>query len=559
MVLAATTRTPAPEIRARSLVEMFDAAVARYADRPAINFLGQRWSFGQLGEAVARAARGLQDLGVGKGARVGLCLPNTPYSVILFFATLRAGGIVVNYNPLYVERELRHQIVDSGTTIMAVPDLRMICGKVEAVARDAGLRRIIVCPMGTVMPPVKRVLFTVLKRREIAPVSQGDLCLSYAKLTARSDAPDPVAISPREDVAVLQYTGGTTGTPKGAMLTHANLTANLWQMLDCLSDVRRGEERVLGVLPMFHVFAMTCVLNLAIETGAEMVLLPRFDLKQLLRTIAREKPTLFPAVPTIYTAINVASRRTKLDLRSIRLCVCGGAPLPVDVRAKFQELTGCKLVEGYGLSEASPIVSCNPPSGLIKDGSIGLPMAGTTVELRDPADPSRLVNPGEAGEVCVRGPQVMLGYWNKPEETASVFVDGALRTGDIGRIDEDGYIFILDRIKDVILCGGYNVYPRIVEEALYQHPAIAEAMVVGVPDAYRGQAPKAFVTLRDGQKATPEELRAFLAGYVSRIELPREVVIRRTLPKTMIGKLSKKDLLAEEAEAARPGPAGNRS
>ncbi len=501
----------------------------------------------------------MQDLGVGKGVRVGLCLPNTPYSVIMFFATLRAGGIVVNYNPLYVERELRHQIVDSGTTIMVVPDLRMICGKVEAAARETGLRRIIVCPMGAVMPAVKRVLFTVLKRREIAPVAQGGLHMSYAALTARADPPGPVAIAPSEDVAVLQYTGGTTGTPKGAMLTHANLTANVRQMIECMTSLRRGEERVLGVLPMFHVFAMTCVLNLAIEIGAEMLLLPRFELKQLLRTIAREKPTLFPAVPTIYTAINAASAKAKLDLRSIRLCVCGGAPLPVDVRAKFQELTGCKLVEGYGLSEASPIVSCNPPDGLIKDGSIGIPMAGTTVELRDPTDPARLVNPGDAGEVCVRGPQVMRGYWNNPGETASVFIDGALRTGDIGRIDEDGYIFMLDRIKDVILCGGYNVYPRVVEEALYQHPAVAEAVVVGIPDAYRGQAPKAFVTLRSGHAATPDELKTFLAGYVSRIELPCEVVIREMLPKTMIGKLSKKDLLAEEAASSSPGPARNRS
>ncbi len=559
MVLAATTSKPGPEIEARSLVEMFETAVARYGDRPALDFLGQRWTFRQLGDAVCRATRGLQDLGVRKGVRVGLCLPNTPYSVILFFATLRAGGIVVNYNPLYVERELQHQIADSGTSIMAVPDLRVICGKVEAVARQTNLRKIIVCPMSAAMPVVKRVLFSVLKRREIVPVTPGELHLSYAALTGAAAPPDPVAIAPNEDLAVLQYTGGTTGTPKAAMLTHANLTANVRQMLDCMASVRRGEERVLGVLPLFHVFAMTCVLNFAIEIGAEIILLPRFELKQLLRTIARQKPTLFPAVPTIYTAINVAAGKAKFDLRSIRMCISGGAPLPVDVRAKFQELTGCKLVEGYGLSEASPIVSCNPPDGVIKDGSIGIPMAGTTVELRDPLNPTRLVNPGEAGEVCVRGPQVMRGYWNKLDETASVFIDGALRTGDIGRIDEDGYIFILDRIKDVILCGGYNVYPRVVEEALYQHPAVAEAVVVGIPDAYRGQVPKAFVTLRGGQTATPAELKSFLTAYVSPIELPREVVIRQTLPKTMVGKLSRKDLLAEEAASRAPELARNRS
>ncbi|MBV9654273.1 MAG: long-chain fatty acid--CoA ligase, partial [Acetobacteraceae bacterium] len=529
---------------------MFETAVTRYGNRSAINFLGRRWLFRELGEAVERAARGLQDLGVTKGVRVGLCLPNTPYSVILFFATLRAGGTVVNFNPLYVERELRHQVEDSGTSIMAVPDLHAICGKVEAIARDTGLRKIIVCPIGAAMPPAKRLLFSVLKRRDVVPVRNSGLHVSYARLTARPVAPDPVTVAPATDVAVLQYTGGTTGTPKGAMLTHANLTANVWQMTQVLPSIRRGEERMLGVLPLFHVFAMTVVLNLAIETGAEMLLLPRFELKQLLRTIERQKPTLFPAVPTIYTAINMAAAKARLDLRSIRLCISGGAPLPVDVRHRFQTLTGCKLVEGYGLSEASPVVSCNPIEGVAKDGSIGIPVPGTVVELRDPLDPSRLVAPGQPGELCVRGPQVMRGYWNKPDDTADVFTEGALRTGDIARIDEDGYIFILDRIKDVILCGGYNVYPRNVEEALYQHGAIAEAMVVGVPDAYRGQAPKAFVTLRDGHATTPEELKAFLGDYLSRIELPREVVIRRSLPKTLVGKLSKKDLLAEEEAAS---------
>lgn len=538
----------------RSMVEMFETSVARHADRPAIDFLGRKWSFHALGEAVDKAARGLRALGVGKGVRVGLCLPNTPYSVVMFFATLKAGGIVVNFNPLYVERELRHQIQDSGTTIMVVPDLQMICAKVEALAAETGLRKLIVCPMGAAMPTVKRVLFTVLKRREIASPRTGGLHVAYEELIASGSPLIRVAVEPAKDIAVLQYTGGTTGVPKGAMLTHGNLTANVAQMLACLTSLRRGEEKILGVLPLFHVFAMTVVLNLAIEIGGEMILLPRFDLKQLLKTITRTRPTLFPAVPTIYTAINLASDKTKLDLRSIRLCVSGGAPLPGDVREKFEAITGCHLVEGYGLSEASPIVSCNPPDGVVKDGTIGIPMIGTTIELRDPLKPERLVEPGEPGEICVSGPQVMRGYWNKPDETAAAFAGGMLRTGDMGRIDEDGYVTVVDRIKDVILCGGYNVYPRVIEEALYQHPAVAEAVVVGVPDAYRGQAPKAFVTLRPGKRATPEELRTFLGTHVSRIELPREVAIRDSLPKTMVGKLSKKELVEEELAAVRPDP-----
>ena len=548
--MAKSSREDVPVAR-RSLTDLFDGAVARYGGHPAIDFLGRKWTFRQLGDEVERAARGLRARGVGPGVRVGLCLPNTPYSVVLFFAVLKAGGIVVNFNPLYVERELRHQVSDSGTTVMAVPDLKMIHDKVASIAAESGLRTLIVCPMGAAMPAVTRILFGVLKRREIAHPQPDALHVAYADLLTASGPPVvPGAISPETEIAVLQYTGGTTGVPKGAMLTHGNLTANVEQMLACLSSVRPGEERILGVLPLFHVFAMTCVLNFAIAAGSEMILLPRFELKQLLKTIARTKPTLFPAVPTIYTAINLAAAKTRLDLRSIRLCVSGGAPLPADVRRTFEALTGCRLVEGYGLSEASPIVSCNPTDGAVKDGSIGLPVIGTAVELRDPLRPEHLVKDGEPGEICVRGPQVMQGYWNKPAETAAVFVGEWLRTGDMGRIDDDGYIYVVDRIKDVILCGGFNVYPRTIEDALYHHPAIAEAVVVGIPDSYRGQTPKAFVTLRDGAAATPAELLEFLGGYISRIEMPREIEIRDHLPKTMIGKLSKKELVAEEESRA---------
>lgn len=533
-------------IELRSLPAMFDDSVARFASRPAIDFLGRRWTFGQLGDLVSRAARGLQDLGVGKGVQVGLCLPNTPYSVIFYYAALKAGGTVVNFNPLYVERELKQQIADSGTTVMVVPDLAMICRKVDAVAAETGLRKVIICPMAAILPPAKAALFTLLKRKERARFVPDALHVPYMQVIARREPPSPVQVSPQEDVAVLQYTGGTTGTPKGAMLSHANLTANTRQMIAHMPSLSASQERVLGVLPLFHVFAMTSVLNYAIETGSEMVLLPRFELKQVLRTIERHKITIFPAVPTIYGAINAASGRSRRNLTSIKLCICGGAPLPAETRVRFEALTGCKLVEGYGLSEASPVVACNPPDGRVKDGSVGVPVLGTRIEIRDPVDPSRILGPHEKGEVCVRGPQVMLGYRGRPADTKAVFVDGALRTGDIGYLDEEGYLFLVDRIKDVILCGGYNVYPRVLEEALYQHPAVAEAVVVGVPDVYRGQAPKAFVTLRQGKQATPDELREFLTGYVSKIELPREVEIRAVLPKTMVGKLSKKELLDEE-------------
>ncbi len=527
--------------------DLLTDAVARFGTRPALEFLGRRWSYAALGALVSRATRGLQDLGVGKGTMIGLCLPNTPYSVIFYYAALNAGATVVNYNPLYVERELTHQIKDSGTTIMVVLDVEAVYRKVANVAGAAGLEKLIVCPMTGILPSVKAALFRVARRRELARFAPDARHVGFAAVIANRAPPAPVAIEPASDIAVLQYTGGTTGVPKGAMLTHANLTANCRQAIAHWDGARPGREVVLAVLPLFHVFAMTSVMNYAIATGAELVLLPRFDLAQVIATIERRKVTIFNAVPTIYGAINAEAAKRKLDLGSIRLSVSGGAPLPNEVRVAFTALTGCFLVEGYGLTEASPTVTCNPPDGEVKGGSVGTPVLGTTVEIRDPLHPKRRLPAGEKGEVCVRGPQVMAGYWQRPADTNAVFVDGALRTGDIGYLDPDGYLFLVDRIKDVIICSGFNVYPRVLEEALYQHPAVHEAVVIGVPDAYRGQAPKAFVTLRPGAAVTGEELRAFLADHVSKIEIPRSVEIRDSLPKTIIGKLSKKELVAEES------------
>ena len=525
------------------------AAVAQWANRPAMDFLGRTWSYGQLGDLVERATRGLQDRGVGPGTKVGLCLPNTPYYIVFYYAVLRAGATVVNFNPLYVERELAHQITDSETTIMVVVDVEAIYRKVANVAAGSGLKRLIVCPMAAILPFTKSILFKLFKRRDVAAMPADELHVSFAGLTRNRAPSTPVPVRP-DDLAVLQYTGGTTGVPKGAMLSHANLAANCRQVCAHWAGGQMGHERVLAVLPFFHVFAMSSVLNYGIAMAAEIVMLPRFELSAMLKTIARCRITIVNAVPTIYTAVNTAAAAGKVDLGSIKFSVSGGAPLPGEVRERFVKLTGCKLVEGYGLTEASPVVSCNPPDGLVKPGSAGRPMVDTVIEIRDPAF-GNILPRGERGEVCVRGPQVMQGYWKRPDDTAMVFVDGALRTGDIGYLDEDGYLFLVDRIKDVILCGGYNVYPRVLEDALYEHPAVLEATVIGVADAYRGQAPKAFVVLRPGVTATAEELRKHLTAYVSKIELPREVVIRSSLPKTMIGKLSKKELVAEEAAKVR--------
>lgn len=530
----------------RLLQDLLDDSARDYPDRPAISFLGGRWTYRQLAADVTAATRGLQDIGVAKGTRVGLCLPNTPYSVIFFFAVLRAGGIVVNFNPLYVERELIHQITDSGTEVMVTIDLKVIYPKVAAVAAKTGLRQIVVCSMAEALPWLKGQAFRIAKRGDIAAIPKDGISIPARTLLRTRAAPTQVSQHP-DDTAVLQYTGGTTGVPKGAELTHANLTCNAMQSWLGLGQRPHGTDRILGVLPLFHVFALTSVMIVGVQTAAEMILVPRFELDQVLALIASAKPNMFPAVPTIYSALVEAAARGPVDLASIEMCMSGGAPLPTEVRARFMELTGCWLMEGYGLSETSPVVSFTPPGRPYKEGSIGIPVEGTTIEIRGVEDPTRVLPQGERGEICIRGPQVMRGYWNRPEATAQVLIDGALRTGDVGYLDEEGYLFLVDRIKDVIICGGYNVYPRVLEEALYQHEAVRDAVVIGIPDKYRGQAPKAFVTLKAGMVATPEGLRAFMSDYVSKIEMPKEVEIRDELPKTMIGKLSKKELVAEEA------------
>jgi long-chain acyl-CoA synthetase len=529
----------------RLLTEMFADTVARHGARPAVDFMGRITRYDELAEMVDKAAHGLQALGVTTGTRVALCLPNMTQYPVLFLATLKAGGIVVNVNPLYVERELTHLLKDSGAEIIATCDLPEIHARVAKVAAQMGVRHVITCKIADALPPLKSLAYRLFKRADIATVGRDALHLDFNDLLTHGSGHYPVSITP-DSVAVLQYTGGTTGEPKAAMLSHANLISNADAMTIFVGGERAEQERVLGVLPLFHVFALTTVLGFSIRTGAEMILLPRFQIDQVLKTIKRTKPTYFPAVPTIYSAIANISKTHPVDLSQIQACISGGAPLPAEVRLQFEQSTGAKLVEGYGLSEASPIITCNPIGGVNKANSAGLPFPGTTIEIHDREQADTMMEIGKPGEICARGPQVMLGYWNRPDATAEVFVNGALRTGDVGYLDEDGYLFIVDRIKDVILAGGYNVYPRVIEDALYEHPAVLEAVVIGVTDPYRGQSPKAFVTLKPGTSATPQELRDFLRDKVSKIELPREVEIRESLPKTLIGKLSKKELVAEE-------------
>lgn len=542
-------------LEAKPLFAFLDEAVQRWPERPAMEFLGRDFTYAELGDLVDRAAQGFVELGVHDGTRVGLCMPNCPYHVIAFFAVLKAGGVVVNVNPLSTAREIAGQARDAGTEIMVTLDLEAVYPKVRTALQERAFDRVVVCRMRECLPSVKGALFGVLKRDQLAQVDRDLRHVGFGQLTARGPIETPAPVVPQRDLAVLQYTGGTTGRPKGAMLTHANVAANTQQIMAWMPDLKPGQERMLAVLPFFHVFGMLVLLNLGIAAGAQLIMLPRFDLQHTLKTIQRKRPTLFPGVPTIYTAINGAPNLKRYDLSSIKSCISGGAPLPVEVKRQFERLTGCVLVEGYGLTEASPVVTCNPLAGAAKrEGSIGLPVPGTHVEMRSLDDPSQRVGIGERGELCVRGPQVMQGYWNQPEETAHVFIDGWLRTGDVGYLDTDGFCYLVDRIKDVILCGGYNVYPRVLEEAIYLHPKVAEAAVIGIPDAYRGQSPKAFVRLCQGEQLSEQELSDFLSDKLSPIERPRVIEFRDDLPKTQVGKLSKKALQQEEEAAQNRVP-----
>ena len=533
---------------------MLDDAVRRFGDRPAIDYLGRHWNWAEIGRLVDKAAAGLQKLDVNKGVKVGLCLPNCPYALIMYHAILKAGGTVVNLNPLFTASEIEKYVTDSGTRMIVSLDIAMIHGKIAELAARNIIRQVIVCSMTGALPKAKGILFRLFKGKELAKVPDAAPFISFARLIAGATRPEPVQIDPERDIAVLQFTGGTTGVPKAAMLSHANITVNVKQILDTGTAFVPGGERIIGVLPFFHVFAMTAVMNLGIAIGAELILFPRMDLKQLMAAIFRRRPTILPGVPTLYGAISNAAEAANRKLDFIKFCVSGGAPLAAEIAARFERVSHCQILEGYGLSETSPVATLNPP-GAVKSGSVGLPLPGTTVEIRDLNNPATVLAQGERGEICIRGPQVMLGYYNHAAETANAFVDGAFRTGDVGYLDADGYLFIVDRIKDMIIAGGYKIYPRTIEEAAYLHPAVQDAIAIGIPDAYRGQAPKLFLTLRPGSDTTPESLRQFLSEHLSKIEMPCAIEIRDTLPRTMVGKLSKKELVAEEAAKAA-APAG---
>ena len=532
-----------------TLPAMMTASVARMGSAPLTDFLGARLSYARIGEMVLRFAAGLQHQGLRKGDRVGLYLPNVPDYLIAYYGALTVGGIVVNMSPLYSQAELAHQLGDSGARIVVTSDVPALYATATALLDAGSIDRVIVGSLSSWLPPLKRRLFRLFRHAEMAAVGSGDgRIVTMASLIARSATPEPVAIDPH-DIALIQYTGGTTGVPKGAMLTHQSLTVNARQV-HALDPHPELPDRIVGVLPFFHVFANTCVLNRTVLAGGMIAMLPRFAAGDTLKTIARVRATSLPGVPTMYQALLDHPRVGRTNFASLRACISGGAPLPETLKAKFEALTGAKVIEGYGLTESAGVVACNPYEGAGKSGTIGQPIPGTVARLIDRDDPTRAAPDGEPGELVIAGPQIMRGYWGHPEADAVTFVDGALRTGDVATIDADGFIAIVDRLKDMIAVGGFKVFPSVIEDVLYRHPAIREAIVIGIPDAYHGEVPKAFVTLNPGVDATGEALQAWLNPQLGKHERVAQVEVRGDLPKTLVGKLSRKELVADERAKA---------
>lgn len=549
-----TLRWDAP-IETGIVQDILQDAVQRWPQQPAIGFMGRSISYSELDDMVKRLAKGLQGLGVGPGVRVGLFLPNAPHHTIAFFAILRAGGTVVNYSPLDAPAVLKHKIEDSQTDVLITLDLALLYPQMAAMLGSTRLKKLIVGSMAEMSVAPDAVHAKMQAAGQLAEVKWDDeRILRFAEVLDNDGQyqPHPVG-DPNTAIAVLQYTGGTTGLPKGAMLTHANLTAAVCQsVLTAGPVITPGQERFLGVLPLFHIYALLANMLFCIKVGAQIVQYPRFDPKEALQAISELKLTVFCGVPTMFTALIDHPDTPEHDLHSLKYCLSGGAPLPVEVGLRYTSITGCPVAESWGMTETSPTGTFTPTvDGVLKNkpGSCGIPVPGLDMKLLALDGSGQYVPLGEKGEICVKGPNVMAGYWQRPDASAeSLTADGYFRTGDVAYMDEQGYVYIVDRCKDMLLCSGFNVYPRVLEEAIYQHPDVNEVCVIGIPDAYRGQSPKAFISLKSGAKGfTLEQLQDFLKDKLGKHEMVQALEIRDQLPKTPVGKLSKKDLVDEEA------------
>jgi long-chain acyl-CoA synthetase len=525
--------------------ELLKQSYERFFDRVAIKFMGKPLTYKEVYDAAVNFARSLVKMGIKPGDRVSVMLPNCPQYVIAYYGVMLAGAVVVQTSPLYVERELKEQLNDAGAKTIIALDL--FYPRVMNVMKETPLEQVIITSIKDFLPFPKNILYPLVakKQGQHVNVQYGENVYAFkALLNASQDVSLPEPAN-RDDVALLQYTGGTTGTPKGVMLTHRNLVVNTHQCRAWFYKVDEGKEVILGAVPLFHVYGMTAVMNLGIYIGATMVLLPRFDIDQVLKTIDKEKPTLFPGAPAMYVALINHPDVKQYDLSSIKACISGSAPLPLEIKNRFEELTNGKLVEGYGLSEASPVTHANLIWGENVAGSIGLPWPDTDAAVIS-LETGEPLPPNEIGELAVKGPQVMKGYWNNPEETEKVFKDGWLLTGDMAYMDERGYFYIVDRKKDMIIASGFNIYPREVEEVLYEHPAVQECAVIGVKDPYRGETVKAFVVLKQGQSVTEEGLDQHCREKLAAYKVPRLYEFRTQLPKSMVGKVLRRVLAEEE-------------
>ena len=532
-----------------SMVALFDRAAAEAGPRALIDFLGRRYSYAETLDGANRVAAGLAAMGYGPGDRIGLFLPNVPHYPAAYYGILKLGATVVNFSPLYTVAELAQQVADSGTRLLFTLSASALLPTALQVLDQSALERLVVGSVAGALPPGKSVFYRLFNRRDISARPADPRITAFSRLIANDGRHAPAQIAPETDIALIQYSGGTTGVPKGAMLTHQNLSANARQV-NAVDPHPDAEDRILGVLPLFHVFANTCVLNRTVANRGTIVMLPRFNAAQALGAIARGRVTSIPGVPTMFRALLDHPACAKTDFSHLRVCISGGAPLPAELKTRFENVTGARLIEGYGLSESAGVVATNPYEGAGKPGTIGQPLPATTVRLVDKLDPGRDAPPGEPGELVVAGPQVMRGYWARPASDADAFVIDAagtrwLRTGDVATIDADGFVAIVDRLKDMITVGGFKVFPSQIEHLLYAHPAVKEALVIGVPDTYLGERPRAYVALNDGAAAGGAALAEWLNPQLGKHERVDMVVVRDHLPKTMIGKLSRKDLIAE--------------
>ncbi|MES9994690.1 AMP-binding protein [Desulfovibrio aminophilus] len=538
------------------LFEYLDRAAEKWPKRKALIFQNFRLTYAKLKKMTETVAANLRAQGVRPGDRVAVMLPNTPQAIITYWGILRAGAVVVMTNPLYMETEILHQFNDSGARALVILDL--LWPKVEKLRDQIPIEKFFVTSIADCLAFPLNLLYKVKARRDghrpVVPFD-GTSVLPWATLTKGSDSFTFQGVNPRKDMAVLQYTGGTTGVSKGCMLSHANLGANVQQCRALLHTLGDQQETFIGILPYFHIYGLTVCMNLATMLGATQVPFPRYSPKDVLKAIHKIRPTIFPGAPALYISLLQQKDVAKYDLKSIKFCVSGSAPMPVEYIDQFKKMTGAEILEGFGLTEASPVTHLNPLSGKRKPGSIGMPFPDTDAWIVDMEVGSVTLPPGKMGELVIRGPQVMMGYFNRPDATADVLRNGRLYTGDIATMDEDGYFYIVDRKKDLIISAGYNIYPREIDEVLHSHPKIKEAVAVGIPHGTRGEVVKVFVVLEDGEKMTKSEVIAFCRGKLANYKVPRLVEFRTSLPKTMVGKVLRRALRSEEDQRRKSGGA----